>query len=48
MLNKSQSKLLKSHQYVVTQYSQYPFEIIVVQDSKGKLIGIDLDEIMYE
>ena len=48
MLSKSQSKLLKSHQYVVTQYQQYPFEIIVIQNGKGELLGIDLDEIMYE
>ena len=48
MLNKSQSKLLKSHRHVVTQYEQFPFVIVVVQDSKGKLLGIDLDEILYE
>ena len=27
---------------------QFPFVIVVVQDSKGKLLGIDLDEILYE
>ena len=48
MLNELQLKLLKSHQYVVTQYQQYPFTIVVIQNSKGKLIGIELDEIMYE